>query len=165
MSCCKRVSRTLTRANSAATKNAFAATSKTTTARRSTTKVTMEEKWYHPCGGFAVQTKSNRASRLAGRITRMKPSFPALKRWAVIFRPCRTLPIGDAFKCPVVGGSSPSIRSLLTISYESCITLLPFLVPKRSKLRKRGGKTRDFRLGHGTSPHTGTYQPTEQNAT
>src|SRR5579863_475459 len=37
--CCRRVSRTLTSANSAATKNAFAATSSTTATIRSTTKV------------------------------------------------------------------------------------------------------------------------------
>src|SRR5208283_1539922 len=47
MSCCSRVSLMLTSANSAATKNAFAATSRTTATIRSTTKVTMKLKSYH----------------------------------------------------------------------------------------------------------------------
>src|SRR5271157_4974387 len=45
--CCSRVSRTLTRANSAATKNAFAAISKTTATIRSRANVTMKLKSYH----------------------------------------------------------------------------------------------------------------------
>src|SRR5271165_4480071 len=45
--CCSRVSRTLTRANSAATKNAFAAISKTTATMRSRANVTMKLKSYH----------------------------------------------------------------------------------------------------------------------
>jgi hypothetical protein len=54
---------------------------------------------------------------------------------------------------------------LITMSYKGSRTLLPFAVPKRSKLRKRGSKAGDFSPGHGTSLHTGTYQPTERNAT
>src|SRR5258708_1290681 len=72
MSCWMRVSRRLTIANSAATKNALAATKRTTTMIRSSTRVTMDFNYYISGGGRV-------AGKAHGPLLSFRPD-PGLKK-------------------------------------------------------------------------------------